>query len=253
CVLNRMDIDRLDPHAHTTDSKALSSLKNFRIGLSSSKYIASAFWVLAEKTCPPKSTVIVVLFSPSIVSVVFRPGIVPPLPTILFDWVSTVPATSTLEFVRTTIASLSVVEGLVAALLVVAMVAPAPTVTDSPFVTPSTVVVCVPLVQEMDLPLVMHRADATTGKPRTRMAVDIGLTAPLSPRLRRLCLIPWNRFRHDVRLVRAVHYPCERRIVGLWYSICFLTGTGLRAAVVPELKKNNRIDIDLRSTLEIWP
>ncbi len=29
-----MDIDRLDPHAHTTDSKALSSLKNFRIGLS---------------------------------------------------------------------------------------------------------------------------------------------------------------------------------------------------------------------------
>jgi len=33
CFLNRMDIDRLDPHAHTTDSKALSSLKNFRIGL----------------------------------------------------------------------------------------------------------------------------------------------------------------------------------------------------------------------------
>ncbi|WP_244410087.1 ArsB/NhaD family transporter [Gluconacetobacter diazotrophicus] len=28
-----MDIDRLDPNAHTTDSKALSRLKNFRIGL----------------------------------------------------------------------------------------------------------------------------------------------------------------------------------------------------------------------------
>ncbi|WP_220032743.1 hypothetical protein, partial [Komagataeibacter oboediens] len=39
CVLNRMDIDRLDPHAHTTDSKALSSLKNFRIGLSDSQSI----------------------------------------------------------------------------------------------------------------------------------------------------------------------------------------------------------------------
>ncbi|WP_220032777.1 hypothetical protein, partial [Komagataeibacter oboediens] len=38
CVLNRMDIDRLDPHAHTTDSKALSSLKNFRIGLSDLHY-----------------------------------------------------------------------------------------------------------------------------------------------------------------------------------------------------------------------
>lgn len=61
------------------------------------------------------------------------------------------------------------------------MVAPAPTVMDSPFVTPSTVVVCVPLVQEMELPLVTHWADAATGKPRTRMAVDIGLTAPLSP------------------------------------------------------------------------
>ncbi|MCE2566310.1 hypothetical protein [Komagataeibacter sp. FNDCF1] len=28
-----MDIDRLNPNAHTTDSKALSGLKNFRIGL----------------------------------------------------------------------------------------------------------------------------------------------------------------------------------------------------------------------------